>query len=125
VRAEWQGEEFAILETRDEVVRARQRETLLDILAFENLARAERGEPDAPLEEMLAEDPRVRDFMRAEIEPYVHKAIEVAQTEAKKGGTQEDVKARFLEHFDGDAIDFSQPLGEIIVREAAAYDEPH
>jgi hypothetical protein len=32
VRTEWQGDEFAILVTRDEVVRARQRETLLDIL---------------------------------------------------------------------------------------------
>jgi hypothetical protein len=124
MRTEWQGDDFAILVTRDEVVRARQRETLLDILASEKLARAERGEPDAPLEEVMAGDPRVRDLMIAEIEPYVHEAIEVAQTEAKKGGTPEDVKARFLEHFDGDAVDLGWPLSEIIAREAPVNDEP-
>jgi hypothetical protein len=92
MRTEWQGDEFAILVTRDEVVRARQPESLLDILVSEKLARAERREPDGPLQEVLADDPRVQDLMVAEVEPYINKAMEVARTEMQKGGTPEDSK---------------------------------
>ena len=37
MRTEWQGDEFAILVTREEIALARQQEALLDILVSEEM----------------------------------------------------------------------------------------
>jgi hypothetical protein len=122
MRTEWQGDEFAILVTRDEVKRARRREQLLDVLVSEELASLDE---DASLEVpgSLPDDPRLRDLMDDELRHYADRALQALRAEASKGGTREEVLARFHEHFDADTLELSQSLSEIIARESISYDD--
>ena len=101
MRTEWQGNEFAILVTRDEIVRARQREAVLDVLVSEDMERSGVEWRDESLEDLFDDpDPRMAELMTAELTAFAVNAESALKIEERKGGSPEDIIARFREHFD-------------------------
>ena len=124
MRSEWQGDEFAILVTREEIALARQQEALLDILVSEEMEHSGGDLTEASIDDILSRaDPRFEEQMSSELQRFGHTAAQALQLEISKGGTPAEIAARFREHFDRDSLDLRQSLSEIISREAIAYDD--
>ena len=82
MRTEWQGNEFAILVTGDEIVRARQREALLDVLASEDMERSGGEWRDESLDDLSDDpDPRIAELMTAELTAFAVNAESALEIE--------------------------------------------